>query len=333
LIILMTTASVTVGAGPATAEAHPRVVAQEAPDSGVVSHRAAVDAAERRRLTEFWTPARMRAARSLDLVSPRTVRGATSAPQAPGKRSSAAPTPAPDGLPARTLASSIEWTSGGTVAWTTGKLFFTRFGREGACSGSVVSSANRDMVVTAGHCVHGVIDFQGNTGFFQNVVFVPAYRNGTRPVGTFTVRSLHVLNKWASRSDLDYDVGIALMNPLNGRDIADTVGAQGITFNEPRNALMYSFGYPGAPFDGERLRACSSTVFPDVIGGTQSQGMTCDMTPGSSGGPWLIYFNDSSGIGYVNSVNSFLYTNNPNIMWGPYFGSAIESLYRSVQAA
>jgi V8-like Glu-specific endopeptidase len=329
----MGVASVMVGASPATAGAPSRVPVQETLGADVVTDRAAVDKAEQRRITEYWTPARMRAARSADAVAPRAGGGTASEPQAVGGRSSVAPTSAPDSLPVRALASSIEWTGGGTVAWTTGRLFFTRLGFDGACSGSVVSSANKDMVVTAGHCVHGVITWQGDAGFFDNVVFVPAYHNGTRPVGTFTARSLHVLNKWASRSDMNYDVGIALMNPLNGRDIADTVGAQGITFNEPRNSLMYAFGYPGAPFDGERLRACSSTVFPDTIGGTQAQGMTCDMTPGSSGGPWLSYFDTSRGIGYVNSVNSFLYTYHPNIMWGPYFGSAVESLYQRTQAA
>lgn len=334
LITLVGVASVMMGATPATAEADPRVTTNEALRAGVVTHRAADDAAEQRRITDYWTPARMRAARSADAVAPGAVGRSVSAPQPVGERRSVAPIPAPDSAAARAVASSIEWTSGGTVAWTTGKVFFTRLGYEWVCSGSVVSSANRDMVVTAGHCVHGVIDWQGNTGFFENFVFVPAYHNGARPVGTFTARSLHALNKWTSRSDFNYDVGVALMNPLNGRDVADTVGAQGITFNEPRNTFMYAFGFPsGPPFDGERLIACASTVFPDTIGGTQSQGMTCDMTPGSSGGPWFFQFDAARGLGYVNSVNSFLYTNHPNMMWGPYFGSAIESLYQRTQAA
>ncbi|MGN9808624.1 trypsin-like serine peptidase [Micromonospora sp. BQ11] len=331
LITLVGVASVLAGAGPATAGDRPGAAAPEARGAGVVTHRAADDTAEQRRITDYWTPARMRAARPADVVAPAR---STAAPRPGGRPTVVAPTPAPASPAARALASSIEWTGGGTVAWTTGKVFFTRLGYEWVCSGSVVSSANKDMVVTAGHCVHGVVDWQGNTGFFENFVFVPAYRDGVRPVGTFTARSLHALNKWTSRSDFNYDVGIALMNPLNGRDLADTVGAQGITFNEPRNAFMHAFGYPsGPPFDGQRLIACASTVFPDTIGGTQSQGMTCDMTPGSSGGPWLFAFDTSRGIGYVNSVNSFIYTDHPTMMWGPYFGSAVEALYRSTQAA
>ena len=56
--------------------------------------------------------------------------------------------------------------------------------------------------------------------------------------------------------------------------------------------------------------------------GTQSQGIPCNMTGGSSGGPWLINNNST-----INSVNSFGYQGVRNVMFGPYFGSDIQSAY------
>jgi hypothetical protein len=48
------------------------------------------------------------------------------------------------------------------------------------------------------------------------------------------------------------------------------------------------------------------------------------MTGGSSGGGWI------TG-GYLNSVNSFKYTVDPTTMYGPYFGSTIQSVFNTAQ--
>jgi hypothetical protein len=51
------------------------------------------------------------------------------------------------------------------------------------------------------------------------------------------------------------------------------------------------------------------------------------MGHGCSGGPWLQNVVDSTGVGYVTSVNSFLINNVPNVINGPYFDSNVKSLY------
>jgi V8-like Glu-specific endopeptidase len=53
----------------------------------------------------------------------------------------------------------------------------------GMCSASVISLNNRDLLVTAAHCIFDMS--QG--GFLVNHqrVFVPGYHNGQRPHGTF----------------------------------------------------------------------------------------------------------------------------------------------------
>ena len=51
------------------------------------------------------------------------------------------------------------------------------------CSGTATSSANGDVVTTAGHCVN-----EGPGAFVTNFAFVPAYDNGAAPYGTWTGR-------------------------------------------------------------------------------------------------------------------------------------------------
>jgi hypothetical protein len=55
----------------------------------------------------------------------------------------------------------------------------------------------------------------------------------------------------------------------------------------------------------------------------------CDMTGGSSGGGWVI--TDGSGNGNVNSVNSYKYGIEPEVMFGPYFDSTTQAMFNSAQ--
>jgi len=201
-----------------------------------------------------------------------------------------------------------------------GKVFFTQGGQNYVCSGNSVQSGNQSTVATAGHCLHDLA-----TGWATNFVFVPGYNNGAAPYGRFTARSLHAASEWVSRNDISYDGAFAVMNTLNGRTLSATVGASGIGFNMARNLTYSAYGYPAAsPFNGERLYSCYGTASADRIGGTQSQGIPCDMTGGSSGGPWFV---GTGAGGTQNSVNSFGYNTQTNVMYGPYFGSSIQSAY------
>jgi hypothetical protein len=128
---------------------------------------------------------------------------------------------------------------------------------------------------------------------------------------------------WANQGDINYDGGFAVMNTLNGAHLTDVVGGQGIAFNLARGLYYEAYGYPqAAPFNGQTIKSCAGTAQSDIYGGTQSQRIPCDMTGGSSGGPWF------TG-GRQNSLNSFGYNGVKNQMFGPYFGSAIQTAYNS----
>jgi V8-like Glu-specific endopeptidase len=205
-------------------------------------------------------------------------------------------------------------------------VFFTLDGGDFVCSASSVHSANRDTVVTAGHCVNS-----GPGEFATRWAFVPGYHDGYRPYGTWTARRLFAPTAWTERGNIDYDVGFAAVDRNDGRHLADAVGSQDIAFGSSRGQYAYAFGYPAVGrYDGNSLLYCQGTATDDSYG-TDDQGMTCDMTDGSSGGPWLSRFDPKSGRGVLTSVNSFGYNGMPNVMWGPYFGDEIHSVFGTAQ--
>jgi hypothetical protein len=289
--------------------ASPGSAAADTGTAAVTSTPAATTAAAQDRVADYWTPKRMRNAQPADAPTAST---ASSGTVARGTATTVATTAATKPTP----------TPMASVVATTGKVFFTLGGSNYVCSGAATSSANRDVVTTAGHCVN-----EGPGAFATNWAFVPAYNNGSRPYGTWTARTLVTTSAWANQGDINYDGGFAVMNTLNGQHLTDVVGGQGIAFNLARGLSYTAYGYPAAPpFNGETLKSCSGTAQDDVYGGTQSQSIPCNMTGGSSGGPWLTGST-------INSVNSFGYTTVPNRMFGPYFGSAIQSAYSSAANA
>jgi V8-like Glu-specific endopeptidase len=202
-------------------------------------------------------------------------------------------------------------------ASTHGKVFFTLNGSNYVCSGTALNSTNRSVVWTAGHCLN-----EGPGAFATNFAFVPAYRDGARPFGTWTARTLMTTSAWANQGDFSYDVGAAVMNTTGGSALTDVVGGRGIAFNYDRNQFYTSFGYPAAPpFNGQRLWICESPLIAnDTSASPPTMGIDCNMTGGSSGGGWIVG-------NAVYSVNSYGYLNQPGVMYGPYQDSVAQGLY------
>ncbi|GAA4047474.1 trypsin-like serine peptidase [Agromyces indicus] len=269
----------------------------------------AVPAAEAAAASSYWTAERMRAAIPADVLLA-------------GKTASTPASKVAAGAPTTYGASATAMVAAEAPVSNIGKVFFTLSGKNYVCSGNSVSAANASLVATAAHCVHG-----GKGKYATNWVFVPAYENGSAPYGRWTATTLTAPTQWTRGGDITYDVAFAKVAPLNGRTLSATVGATPIAFNQARGLAYDAFGYPAAaPFDGQTLQSCAGTASPDPYGQTQSQGIPCDMTGGSSGGPWFL----SSGA--QNSVNSFGYNNIPDVMFGPYYGSVAQSTYATAAA-
>jgi V8-like Glu-specific endopeptidase len=211
-----------------------------------------------------------------------------------------------------------------------GKVFFTRPGAGNfVCSGTVVDAPNQATVITAGHCVY-------DAGVWStNFAFAPGYGHYagtvTAPYGVWAATGEAAPTPWVDSRNVKFDVGAAVVarDPLK-RTLESVVGARSIAFSRATSQPFRSFGYPAVAttahsFDGTRLWACDSSppISDDSVGGqgTAPLGIGCDMTGGSSGGGWV-----TAG-GAVNGVNSYRYVSQPNLMYGPYFGSTIEALY------
>jgi V8-like Glu-specific endopeptidase len=284
-----------------------------------------MSAAAQEKARDFWTPERMREARPLDLLSVGREAMLGAAPRK-GTPSTVAPS-APDlGVMAFPNGGGA-WTGGGKVVSTAGRVFFTYQGRTASCSGNAVTSANKSTVMTAGHCVK----LQGS--WHTNWVFVPGYHDGQAPHGRWTATKTLATPQWTASEDINYDIGAAVVAPLNGRTLTDVVGGQGLAFNTGYNLPMYAFGFPAAsPYDGEKFIYCSGTTNRDFLL-SNDHGMTCNMTGGSSGGPWFTRFDEATGTGLQSSVNSFKYNFLPNRMYGPYFGADAQNLYQAAQSS
>ncbi|MEV6379507.1 peptidase [Streptomyces sp. NPDC051773] len=277
----------------------------------------------------FWTAERMRGATPLDL--PTVDRTQVKAPAlAQGKEKTVAPTlpgaPKDVGVLAFPNGGGA-WTGGGAVLSTAGRVFFTYQGRTASCSGNAVTSANKSTVITAGHCVK----LEG--AWHTNWVFVPGYHDGQAPYGRWSATKTLSTPQWTASEDINYDIGAAVVAPLDGKLLTDVVGGQGLAFNTGYNKAMYAFGFPAAaPYDGEKFIYCSGTTNRDFLL-SNDHGMNCNMTGGSSGGPWFTQFNESTGTGLLSSVNSFKYNFLPNRMYGPYFGADAQNLYQTAQSS
>jgi hypothetical protein len=251
-------------------------------------------------VASYWTPARMRAAKAADKVL--TPSGAQAKPPRTAK-----------------AWSSFEVTTPYTDAPTSthGKVFFTLGGVDYVCSGTALLSGNKSVVWTAGHCVN-----EGPGDFATEWAFVPAYKDGSAPFGVFAATDLLTTSAWGNGGDFSYDEGAAVVGPANGRSLTDAVGGRGIAFSYTRSQHYQSHGYPAAPpFDGERHWVCDSTLATsDSSASPATMGIGCDMTGGSSGGGWIVGSN-------LYSVNSYGYSNQPNVMFGPYMDSVAQSLY------
>jgi V8-like Glu-specific endopeptidase len=266
-------------------------------------------------VVDYWTPKRMRNAKPVAMAVP---------PDEPEDRQ-LVPLAAP--LIAFELTDTTSFPNR-----VHGKVFFTKPGGSNfVCSGTVILAPNDATVVTAGHCV------ADNGLFATNLAFVPGYRNGTAPFGVWAASALATTSQWLLSESFKYDVGAAVMaRNSKGQELEDVVGGRGILFGEPVSGSVRAYGYPAqSPFDGLKLWACDATLGvidsnPTLGPGPEPMAITCDMNGGSSGGGWVK--TDTSGDGFVISVNSYKYSGQPTTMYGPQFGGVVETLYGSVES-
>jgi hypothetical protein len=205
-------------------------------------------------------------------------------------------------------------------------------------------------VLTAGHCA---VD-ETNGAFATNWMFMPDWDaqpatfstacSGTL-YGCWTATALVVHYGFAHAGGFNeqattHDWAFAVVGD-GGKNNSqlDALGAFGIQFSGVSSGnRLAAFGYPagGKYSPGNDLTYCAGAIFQDQYNANKTWGMPCDMTGGSSGGPWLAGFNESDGSGgTASSLNSYGYTQGflKNNMYGPKFNANTQATFTAAKTA
>jgi V8-like Glu-specific endopeptidase len=270
---------------------------------------------------EYWTAERFKAAKPLDLprVGPEALQHRFEATNSatPIGRAAAMPTVDTEGAarqlflptaPSSTITPQARGTSGANYTSTrvfpiftgtaapfsadrafpyraAGKLFFSINDSPFICSASVIAFR---IVATAGHCVHSGTA----SGFYRNFVFVPAFRDGTAPFGSWTPRLVRVTSTWASGGGGFPNAADYAMMEMNDRTISGAVrrianltgwlGWQTLSLASNHTSKL---GYPANLDGAQKMQNVMSNNFQALAPNTVVYGS--DAAGGSSGGPWV----------------------------------------------
>ncbi len=290
----------------------------------------------------YWTSARMQAARSAgtlltEVKLTRQTAHATSSGSAP---------PVPSGIHSKPIhgaaippseavtpnANALPHSSYSSQPYATiGRIFFTdpQTGYNYACSGTATTSINQSVVDTAGHCVVA----GGSAGdWYTNWVFCPQYYYGKTPYGCWTARYIATSAEWYYSGSFENDFADVAVWANSYGKLINVVGGAGWAFGQSTDQFFYPFGYPAAsPFDGNAIFYCASYGIAYNYDTRAVISTSCDMTGGSSGGPWLISLNGS--FGYINGHNDFKRTIDPYHIYSPYYDINWYNVFNAAQNA
>jgi hypothetical protein len=282
--------------------------------------------AEHQRIINYWTAERIANAKPRDFV--RTDAGKFVPKAKPGGGTGAS------------------WTGGGPVVQRTGKVLFTMDGGNWVCSASALtdSRGTHSLVLTAGHCAYDEV----NKAFATNWTYVPSYDTsptftcGQTTYGCWTATAasgggLVVHSGYASAGGFNtqatiHDFAIAMVAAGTNGTQLDALGTYGIGYPAiSTGGTVHAFGYPAAGrYKGKDLTYCTGPTFDDQYNDDLTWGIACNMTGGSSGGPWLAGFTNAAGT--ATSLNSYGYSGLSN-MYGPKFNAKTQAVYNRANSS
>lgn len=216
-----------------------------------------------------------------------------------------------------------------------GRIFFRSGRYVASCSGSVISTPSRQVVLTAAHCL------KSERTWSRKMVFIPAYRNGVAPYGRYFARDLWIPTRFAKDSSLrmaNFDLGAMVMQlDGKGRPVGDVTGALDYQTFPERVGRTHIIGYPGDYRDGEFARECDARTWAGDrrsfrLPGPVGMAASCDLGPGSSGGPWLSEYETDDGLEtelVVDGVSST--TKGGRVLTSAYFGRELKNLLWSAE--
>ena len=201
-----------------------------------------------------------------------------------------------------------------------GALFLRVGSDDHFCTASVVSSPGRDLLVTAAHCINGGDD----SGYRSDLVFIPDYRDGEAPYGIWTPTRLLVAPGWAKSADPALDVGFVVLEPRDGENIEQVLGANTLTFNPGYRNLVRVTGYPQSASEPITCRNWTTEQ-----SASQLEFSCGGFTGGTSGSPWISRFDSATGTGDIVGVIGGYQQggDTASVSYSAYLGDAIQQLY------
>ncbi len=193
------------------------------------------------------------------------------------------------------------------------------------CTASVVTSPGRDLLITAAHCING----GKGGGYRQDVVFIPGYRDGQAPYGIWTPARLVVAPQWMNSSDPDFDVGFVVLEPDDGKNIEDVLGADQLGIDPGYRNQVRVTGYPASADAPITCTGWTSQQSPSQLR------FECDgFTGGTSGSPWITDVDPQTETGTIVGVIGGYQEGGDTaaISYSPYLGEQVEQLYHQAAA-
>ncbi|MFE4951581.1 trypsin-like serine peptidase [Leifsonia sp. NPDC056665] len=216
-------------------------------------------------------------------------------------RAAAAELPVDQGSPVPASSRALGWGSATTVNHTVGRLFLRTPTGDTSCTAAVVNSATKNLVITAGHCVH-----PGGPGhaYYGNFLFAPGWNNGPSAHGYWSGTAVGASAEWTQSKKWDHDYAFVRLAANGGQQLANRVGGNAVAAGAGHvQANVQIWGYPVlAPYTGQDAYRCDVST-TRVNSYAPDARAACGFTHGASGGPWLKDV-QSSGLGTVWAVTS-----------------------------
>ncbi len=187
----------------------------------------------------------------------------------------------------------------------------------GYCSASVIGPKN--MVVTAAHCVYD----RAGTGWYDAYEFIPAYRDGAAPFGTWIANNAQISLSYRDTGAAGQNVALVSLDykHIDGawRPVSYYTGWLGRVWDYDETQVFFAMGYPQGMDGGKYSYTCAAESFPS--GETDLMGLGCNMEDGAYGGPWIYKFHPYRGW-YYNYVGGVGVNASESTMDGVRFSSA-----------
>ena len=211
------------------------------------------------------------------------------------------------------------------LALRVGALFASGAGGDHFCTASVVASPGRDLLITAAHCINS----GKGGGYRQDIVFVPDYRDGQAPFGIWAVKRLLVAPLWISGSDPSLDVGFVTLEPHNGQNIEDVLGANQLSIDSGYQYLVRVTGYPAT---ADAPITCVNWTSRQSV--SQLRFECGGFAGGTSGSPWVTHVNPRTRNGTIVGVIGGYQEGGDTaaISYSSYLGAEVQRLYQEAVA-